>query len=76
MTINLYGIVNPLAYSSAYGDLHCERKTGNSHDLQAVTIKKTIDGSYPASCWARAKENIFNLFNILKKQWQYLMGQH
>ena len=45
MTINLYGIANPLAYGSAHGDLHCKRKTGNSHDLQAVTIKKTIDGT-------------------------------
>ena len=29
------------------------------------------DWWYPASCWARAKENIFNLFDILKKRWQY-----
>ena len=57
---------NPLAD----GDLLCERQTGNSHDLQAVAIKKTIDG-YPPSCWACAKENIFNLFDILKKRWQY-----
>ena len=54
----------------AYGDLLCEWETGSLHDLQAVAIKKTIDDSYPIS-WARAKENIFNLFDILKKRWQY-----
>ena len=32
---------NPLAD----GDLLCERQTGNSHDLQAVAIKKMIDGT-------------------------------
>ena len=26
---------------------------------------------YHVSCWAHAKENIFNLFDILKKKWQY-----
>ena len=26
---------------------------------------------YPVSCWTHAKENIFNLFDILKKKWQY-----
>ena len=25
------------------------------------------DWWYPVSCWARAKENIFNFFNILKQ---------
>ena len=29
------------------------------------------DWWYPASCWAHAKEKIFNLFDILKKMWQY-----
>ena len=28
----------------ADGDLLCEREMGNSHDLQAMAIKKTIDG--------------------------------
>ena len=56
---------NPLAD----GNLFCERETGNSHDLQAVTIKKTIDGTLQiARC---VPKNIFNLFNILKKRWQY-----
>ena len=29
------------------------------------------DWWYPLSRWALAKENIFNLFDILKKRWQY-----
>ena len=32
---------NPLAN----GDLPCEREMGNSHDLQAMAIKKMIDGT-------------------------------
>ena len=32
---------NPLAD----GDLLCERETGNSHDVQALAIKKRIDGT-------------------------------
>ena len=32
---------NPLAN----GDLLCEQEMGNSHNLQAVTIKKMIDGT-------------------------------
>ena len=35
-------------------DLHCERKPGNSHDPQAMALKKVIDGIPAASCWARA----------------------
>ena len=62
-----YQSINPLVD----GDLLCEKEMGNSHDLYAVTIKKMIDGSYPASCLERAKENIFNLFDILRKRWQY-----
>ena len=41
---------NPLAD----GDLFCEQKRGNSHDPQAMALKKLIDGTPPASCWARA----------------------
>ena len=32
---------NPLAD----GDLLCEQETGNLHDIQALAIKKTIDGT-------------------------------
>ena len=35
-------------------DLSCERITGNSHDPQAMTLKKVIDGIPAASSWAHA----------------------
>ena len=62
MTINLYGIANSLAYSSAYGDLYCEQKTGNSHDLQAMAIKKTIDGNLQVvGCVPRKISRIYSI---------------
>ena len=36
------------------GDLLYERETGNSHDPQAMTLKKVMDGTLAASCWACA----------------------
>ena len=36
------------------GDLHCERKMGNSHDPQVMVFKKMIDGTPAARCWAHA----------------------
>ena len=53
------------------GDLICGREMGNSHDLQAAGGYQEDNWWYPASCWAHAKENTFNLFDILKKRWQY-----
>ena len=53
---------NPLAD----GDLLHERETRNSHNLQAVAIKKMIDGTVQVL----RHVPIFNLFNILRK-WQY-----
>ena len=50
MSTNLYGIAIPLADR----DLPCERKTGNSHDPQAIALQKVIDGTPAAICWARA----------------------
>ena len=46
------------------GDLLCEWETGNSHDLQAVAIKNTIDGSYPAifGCMPRKISSIYSIF--------------
>ena len=38
----------------ADGDLCCEQKTENSHDPQAMALKKVIDGIPAASYWARA----------------------
>ena len=38
----------------ADGNLPCEQKTGNSNDPQAMALKKVIDGTPAASCWARA----------------------
>ena len=35
-------------------DLSCERKTGNSHDPQAMVLKKVINGIPATSCWACA----------------------
>ena len=42
---------NPLAD----GDLLYERETGNSHNLQAVAIKKTIDGTLQVIGWVPRK---------------------
>ena len=38
----------------AGGDLPSERKMQNSHDPQAMVIKKLIDGTPAASRWVRA----------------------
>ena len=38
----------------ADGDLSCEQKTRNSHNPQAMVLKKVIDGTPAASRWARA----------------------
>ena len=35
-------------------DLPCEREAGNSHNPQAIAIKKVINGTLAASYWARA----------------------
>ena len=34
-------------------DLPCEGEAGDSHNPQAIAIKKVIDGTPAASCWAR-----------------------
>ena len=52
----MYGIAIPLADR----DLPCERKTGNSHDPQAMALQKVIDGTPAATCWARAQEISFS----------------
>ena len=57
MSTNLYGIANPLADE----DLPYEWETGYSYNPQDVAIK-VINGTL--HCWAHAKENIFNLFDI------------
>ena len=36
---------NPLADGDLDGDLLCEWETGHSHDLPAMDIKKTVDGT-------------------------------
>ena len=46
----------------ADGDLLCERKMGNSHNPQAMALKKVVDGIPAASCWACAWEISSNKF--------------
>ena len=65
MTTNLYGII--LWQMETY--LVNEEPAGNSHDPQAVAIKKVIDVIaviiwYPVNCWACVKKNNFHLFDI------------
>ena len=36
----------------ADGDLPCKQRMGNSHDPQAMALKKVIHGTPTISCWA------------------------
>ena len=49
-------------------NLPCERETGNSHDPQAVAVKKMIDGTIDndgtLQVVGHAPRKLFNLFNI------------
>ena len=47
----------------ANGDFPCEREMGNAHDLQAVAIKKTIDGTLQVfRCMPRKISSINSIF--------------
>ena len=58
-------------FSSADGDLLCVQETYGKFAQSTGCGYQEDDWWYPASCWARVKENIFNLFDIPKKRWQY-----
>ena len=57
--------------SLADGNLLCVREMYGKFTQFTGHSYQEDDQWYPASCWVRAKENIFNLFNILKRRWQY-----
>ena len=57
--------------SLADGDLLCVWEMYEEFTQSTGHGYQEDDWWYPASCWVCAKENIFNLFNILKKRWQY-----
>ena len=65
MTTNLYGTI--LWQMETY---FVNEKQEIHTIYRPVSIKKMIDGTLQV-VWACTKENIFNLFDILKKRWQY-----